>query len=185
MFRRTLCDYPVLARVSNAIRGVEIGCYDAIASIMSGQEVNPESRVRLGNELDRFGMRRINLDWRLTERDKRTLRVAALELGKQLIGANAGRLKINEWLLDPKLTFPTTAQEEVGGCHHMCTTRMSDDPKSGVVDRDCRLHSADNLYLGGSSVFATPGYCNPTFTIVQLALRLADHLDGRLRANAI
>lgn len=185
VFRKAICDYPVLARVSNALRGVEIGCYDAIASIMAGQEVNPQSRIRLGNELDRFGMRRIELDWRLTEQDKRTLRVAALELGKQMILADAGRLKINEWLLDPKLTFPTTAQEEVGGNHHMCTTRMSDDPRSGVVDRNCRLHSVDNLYLGGSSVFATPGYCNPTFTIVQLALRLADHIDGRLRSTAI
>jgi choline dehydrogenase-like flavoprotein len=64
----------------------------------------------------------------------------------------------------------------------MCTTRMADDPRHGVVDRDCRVHDLDNLYIGGSSVFATGGYANPTYTIVQLALRLGDHLAGRLSA---
>ena len=64
-----------------------------------------------------------------------------------------------------------------GGNHHMGTTRMSDDPRRGVVDADCRVHSLGNLYCGGSSVFATSGHANPTYTIVQLALRLGDHLQ--------
>ena len=54
---------------------------------------------------------------------------------------------------------------------------MSDDPKTGVVDRDCRVHGIENLYIGGSSVFSSPGVSNPTFTIVELALRLADRVD--------
>ena len=59
----------------------------------------------------------------------------------------------------------------------MGTTRMSDSPKDGVVDGDCRLHGIENLYLAGSSVFATGGCTNPTLTIVALALRLAAHLS--------
>jgi choline dehydrogenase-like flavoprotein len=55
---------------------------------------------------------------------------------------------------------------------------MSDDATTGVVDRDCRVHSVANLYIGGSSVFASAGHANPTYTIVQLALRLGDHLGG-------
>ena len=47
-----------------------------------------------------------------------------------------------------------------------------------MVDRNCRVHGTTNLYLGGSSVFGTPSFCNPTFTIVQLALRLGDHLEA-------
>lgn len=64
----------------------------------------------------------------------------------------------------------------------MGTTRMSADPRRGVVDADCRVHSVENLYVAGSSVFATSGYVNPTFTIVTLALRLADTLAKRLHA---
>ena len=53
------------------------------------------------------------------------------------------------------------------------------DPRSGVVDENCRVHGVSNLYVAGSSVFPTQGANNPTLTIVALALRLADHIkDG-------
>jgi choline dehydrogenase-like flavoprotein len=62
----------------------------------------------------------------------------------------------------------------------MGTTRMSDDPRTGVVDADCKVHGVEGLYIAGSSVFPTGGYMNPTLTIVALALRLSDHLGARL-----
>jgi choline dehydrogenase-like flavoprotein len=62
---------------------------------------------------------------------------------------------------------------------------MSADPRHGVVDADCRVHSVENLYIAGSSVFATGGYANPTFTLVALALRLADTLRRRLGPAAV
>jgi choline dehydrogenase-like flavoprotein len=68
-----------------------------------------------------------------------------------------------------------------GGSHHMGTTRMSDNPLRGVVDRNCKVHAVDNLYVAGSSVFPTSGASNPTLTLVALTLRLADHLKGRIR----
>ena len=61
-------------------------------------------------------------------------------------------------------------------------TRMSERPDDGIVNSDCRVHDLENLYIAGSSVFPTGGDANPTYTIVQLALRLADHLERRLRA---
>ena len=65
----------------------------------------------------------------------------------------------------------------------MGTTRMSDDPKTGVVDRNVKVHSLDNLYIGGSSVFSTSGHANPTYSITQLALRLGDHLIETLKTG--
>ena len=64
--------------------------------------------------------------------------------------------------------------------HPIGTTRMSADPRLGVVDADCRVHGVPNLYMAGSSVFPTAGHAPPTFTIVCLALRLADHLRRTL-----
>lgn len=69
------------------------------------------------------------------------------------------------------------------GYHHMGTTRMHPDPAHGVVDANCRVHDLENLYVAGSSVFPTSGVTNPTFTLVALALRLADHLAARLGAG--
>ena len=57
---------------------------------------------------------------------------------------------------------------------------MSDSPATGVVDKNCKVFGMSNLYVGGSSVFATSGHANPTCTIVKLALRLGDHLATKL-----
>jgi choline dehydrogenase-like flavoprotein len=58
-------------------------------------------------------------------------------------------------------------------------TRMGTDPAVSVVDADCKVHGTENLFVGGSSVFATSGQCTPTTTLTALAVRLGDHL-GRV-----
>ena len=147
--------------------------------IASEQHLNLQSRVRLGTDTDVFGMRRIELDWHLLPADFETMRAAVTAFGAFVAEAGIGRLKLRDWLLAEHPRLPGVAEDEVGGFHHMCTTRMSADPRDGVVDADCRVHGLANLYIGGSSVFATTGHPNPTYTIVQLALRLGDHL-GRV-----
>ena len=71
----------------------------------------------------------------------------------------------------------------VCGPHHIGTTRMSDDPASGVVDRNCRSHLLRDLYIAGSSVFPTGGHAPPTLTIVALAIRLAEHVRTTLNSE--
>ena len=78
----------------------------------------------------------------------------------------------------PESALPGLVSEQVGGHHHMCTTRMSDSPGHGVVDENLKVHGIDNLYVAGSSSFGSTGHSNPTFTIVQLSLRLAEHLGS-------
>jgi choline dehydrogenase-like flavoprotein len=63
--------------------------------------------------------------------------------------------------------------------HHNVTTRMGNDPHEGVVDTNYKVHGVDNLFRRESTVFPTCGYANPTWTIVTLALRLAEHLQKR------
>jgi choline dehydrogenase-like flavoprotein len=57
---------------------------------------------------------------------------------------------------------------------------MGDDPGCSVVDHNLRLHTVDNVYVAGSSVFPTSGCANPTFTICALSIRLAEHLKSVL-----
>jgi choline dehydrogenase-like flavoprotein len=131
---------------------------------------NPDSRVRLGDELDALGQRRAVLDWRVADRDsdslQRTLKIFASEVG----ASDIGRFRID---------FPAagfSAVDPRGSHHHMGTTRMHADPNQGVVTPDCRVHGVSNLFVAGSSVFPTYGTANPTFTILALAFRLADHV---------
>jgi choline dehydrogenase-like flavoprotein len=132
---------------------------------------NPNSRVTLGTDVDRLGQRRVTLDWRLSPIDKRSVRRAVEVLGMELGLAGLGRLQVS--LDGSDSTWP---DDVVGSGHHIGTTRMTDDPRQGVVDRDCRVHGISNLFIAGSSVFTTAGSGTPTLMIVTLALRLADHL---------
>jgi choline dehydrogenase-like flavoprotein len=68
--------------------------------------------------------------------------------------------------------------------HFMGTNPDAYDPRSGVIDSDCRIHDVPNLFIAGSSVFPTGGFANPTLTIVALALRLATHLQSELQSSA-
>lgn len=148
---------------------------DGVLTTIMEQSPNRSSRVVLdASEKDRFGKPRLKLDWRVNDLDRRTIRALAEEAGKALAEQNAGRLRIATEIVEGEL--PNLGMH----CHHMGTTRMSASPRDGVVNGDCRVHGIDNLYIGGSSVFATGGGCNPTFTIVCLALRLGDHLARRL-----
>lgn len=165
-------------RLHRAFQAGRAADFDAEVTVAVQQSANRDSRVTLATTADRLGLPRVSLNWTLSDLDRHTIRTAALEIGRALAQHNVGRLQLAPHL---DAGIDAISKEGVGQYHHMCTTRMSDSPAAGVVNRDCRLHGVENLYLGGSSVFASAGAANPTYTIVQLALRLADHLDGELR----
>lgn len=154
--------------------------YVGDAFVSCEQSLSPDNRVRLTGQRDRFGLRRIELDWSLSDTDMRTLRTAATTIGRLLAERDVGRLKIVDWLTAGE---KPNLDELWGGNHHMGTTRMSADRSTGVVDANLKVHSLANLYIGGSSTFATSGHANPTYTIVQLSLRLGDHLAGVVRGG--
>lgn len=66
-----------------------------------------------------------------------------------------------------------------GGGHLIGSTRMGSDPSVSVTDANASVHGVRNLYVAGSSLFPAAGAAHPTFTILALSLRLADHLAGR------
>jgi choline dehydrogenase-like flavoprotein len=105
------------------------------------------------------------------------MRTAALAMGGYLADRGIGRLQLADWLREEDGAAPPRVDVLH---HHMCTTRMSADPREGVVDADGRVHEATNLSLAGSGTFATAGQANPTYTVVQLALRQADRLAAAL-----
>ena len=150
-------------------------------AIRAEQAPNPDSRVLLDmDHFDATGMPRIKLDWRLTGQDVDSVRGLVDALGKAMIARDVGRVEMADWLQDPTTGWVTDANvsaHPLGGYHHMGTTRMHDDPRHGVVDRECRVHGMRNLYMAGSSVFTTAGSATPTLMIVALALRLAAHLQ--------
>ncbi len=71
----------------------------------------------------------------------------------------------------------------IGGTAHQAgTARFGTDPASSVLNLDCRAHEVGNLYVADASFFPSIGAVNPTLTIIANALRVADHIKGRLGA---
>jgi choline dehydrogenase-like flavoprotein len=67
------------------------------------------------------------------------------------------------------------------GTAHQCgTLRYGTDPKTSVLDTNCKAHEVDNLYAVDASFFCSSSAVNPTLTIVANALRVAAHLRERL-----
>jgi len=132
---------------------------------------NPDSRVTLSTECDALGLPRAIVDWRLGPHTERSLRRV-----QQLVAAELARRGLGELVL----TEDDPDEKILGAWHHMGTTRMSDNPATGVVNADCRIHGMNNLYITGSSIFPTVSSDMPTVMIVALALRLADHLRDQL-----
>jgi choline dehydrogenase-like flavoprotein len=137
----------------------------------------------LDRETDRFGIPRPILKWRRSALDKKTFRSVALTLGAYFAGGNNARLKLHDWLLSERLVFNCDGEADCpGGYHHLGGTRMAATSNNGVVDADARVFGTKNLFVAGSSVFPSGGFCNPTLTIVQLALRLGEHLGAVARS---
>jgi choline dehydrogenase-like flavoprotein len=68
-----------------------------------------------------------------------------------------------------------------GVAHQNGTVRFGRDPRTSALDPDCRAHEVDNLYVVDASFFPSSGAVNPALTVMANALRVGDHLLGRLR----
>ncbi|MGH7267357.1 MAG: FAD-dependent oxidoreductase [Candidatus Rokuibacteriota bacterium] len=139
----------------------------------SEQRPNPESRITLTDRLDPLGMPRLRVDWRHTPWDIETIDKGLRVLAEELERTGTGRLDYA-----PETLESEALRYGAYGGHHLGTARMGTSPTDSVVDRDCRIHDVDNLFVASSAVFPTSSQANPVLTIVALALRLADHLKA-------
>ena len=153
------------------------GSYDSVrVGVIAEQSPSPTSKISLSDRKDLFGLPRVRVDWQLSPSDRHSIEGALEVLAAELARLGLGRVQLEPWL---RQASPTWLKQIWGGCHHLGTTRMSANPRLGVVDADCRMHAVGNLYIAGSSVFPTSSYVPPTLTIVAMALRLANHLGDQ------
>ena len=71
-----------------------------------------------------------------------------------------------------------------GVAHQAGTCRFGTDPKTSVLDTNCKAHELDNLYVVDTSFFPSIGAVNPALTAMANALRVGDHLLERMGASA-
>jgi choline dehydrogenase-like flavoprotein len=91
-----------------------------------------------------------------------------------------GRLRLREDALARRNLYMKSEMGEAAVAHQAGTCRFGNDPKTSVLDRDCKAHELDNLYVVDTSFFPSIGAVNPALTAMANAIRVGDHLLKRL-----
>ena len=99
---------------------------------------------------------------------------------REHIGAILDEMKLAD------MTPPRNELSMFGKNIHECgTARMGSDPKKSVVDRDCKLHDADNVFVTDGAVFTTQGCYEPTLTIMAISARAGEHIAETSRRGEL
>jgi choline dehydrogenase-like flavoprotein len=138
-----------------------------------------DSRVSLSDQVDALGLPRLRIELRFHESDVRSVVRAHACFGDWLARTGLGRM---DWSFPEAELEAEIMRQSHDGHHQIGTVRMAASPEQGVVDRNCRVFGASNLFVAGSAVFPSSSQANPTLTAILLAVRLAEHLAGETRA---
>lgn len=142
---------------------------DRILPFLVMTEDLPEARNRV--RLERHGGIRLNYWHNNLTAHKRLIKKFHMKMAEH--GRTCHCLEGHRSQIDGILPLYGTA--------HQCgTLRMGDDPKSSVVNADCRAHEIDNLYVADTSVFVSSAAVNPALTCIANALRVADKISERM-----
>ena len=114
---------------------------------------SPASRVTLLEKRDKLGLPAMRIDLRFDEADAELV-VRSHETLAHALNAS-GRATLT-YIVPLEKRVDSVLEQATDGYHQIGTTRMGDDPRSSVVDRDCKVHDLDNLYVVSSSVFCLP-----------------------------
>jgi choline dehydrogenase-like flavoprotein len=141
---------------------------------------DPESRITLSDKCDPLGMPIARVNWRVDDEARRSLIRLGHLIRAELARAGLPAPVLDEWVANVRLQDGVII--DMG--HTAGTTRMSDNPKLGVVNSNCQVHGVAGMYIAGASVFPTSGHVNPTLMILSLAIRLADQIKSDLARPA-
>ncbi|RMG18203.1 MAG: GMC family oxidoreductase [Deltaproteobacteria bacterium] len=132
---------------------------------------SPRSEVRVDGEVkDRFGIPVATVRAEVHPLDYANVQLLAAKAEEVLRAAGAQKV----------------GYESVGGITDVLqhgTCRFGDDPAASVLDRNCRAHEVDNLYVVDGSFMPTSGGVPTTLTILANSFRVADHLVRRLKGK--
>jgi choline dehydrogenase-like flavoprotein len=145
--------------------------YNHVIGLKIVGEMLPQerNRVTLADDVDQYGLRipRVSYSW--CDNDRRLIGHSLEFMTRALQAIHAKDI----WSQDDDT------------CHLNGTARMGFDPRSSVVDADCRSWDIRNLWICDGSVFPTVGGVNPSLTIQAIACRTADRIKAMASAGEL
>lgn len=134
-----------------------------------------QSRVRLSDLRDCYGLSRLHVDLRFSKLDAQALFRAHELMRDWLAATGLGQLRYRQ---PAEQTVQAILDIARHGTHQIGTVRMASNALQGVVDGHLRCFGVPNLHVASSAVFPSSGQANPTLTLVALAMRLAARLSS-------
>ncbi|HUI13259.1 MAG TPA: GMC family oxidoreductase [Xanthobacteraceae bacterium] len=120
------------------------------------------NRVTLTDDKDQYGLPVPRITYSFCDNDKKLIEHSLAFMRRALEAVDAREI----W------------DETDDTCHLNGTARMGTDPRTSVVDADCRSWDIPNLWICDGSVFPTVGGVNPSLTIQAIACRTADRIKA-------
>jgi len=149
-------------------------------NIWAEQAPRRDNRIVLSENRDPLGNRMARVEWTSNQDDEHTFHACAKRLGgywERSGLAQACPVIWSDAVKDPDGIIAGKAED----CGHPSgSTRLGIDPAQSVVDTGLFCHHVPNVSVASASVFPAMGSANPTYTIIQVALRAADKLAARL-----
>ncbi|MBT5542082.1 MAG: GMC family oxidoreductase [Gammaproteobacteria bacterium] len=175
LIKDILCIAPSYGRKLAALANEGLICSVTVRMAWE-QKPRDENRVELDfDSKDKYGVPRVKLVWKYYQDDKRTAKICMEKLGDFFLKKDIGRVGVLPYIDINDDEIPNEYNFFNG--HHMGGTPMGESDSNGVVDSNLKVFNTDNVWVAGSSVFTEGGHANPTLSIVQFSLRLADHLS--------
>lgn len=167
---------PLIWRYVVKRRGPGLVGDSAYLGIEVEQVICADSRITL----DPAEPERLLLHWAIDgAAEMHALRLLSQNLRDAFAAQGLGRIEIDPRVLAEDPEFLDEAHDAY---HQMGGARMALDANHGVVDAQLKLFGTDNLYALGAATFPSGSFANPTLTALALAVRLSDHLQGKVRA---
>jgi hypothetical protein len=171
-----LCIAPEYGKkISHLILKKDLKCGNIFMNVE--EPPNKNNKIKLDpHKKDKFNIPIVNLFYKKSKDSLLTAKIFLEEFGNYCINEDLGRIAAKEKI------HKLDDFENMGGYHHLGGTNMGINKSISVVDYNLKIHDLSNLYVAGSSNFTTGGYTNPTYTIIQLSLRLADELHKKINS---
>jgi len=139
-----------------------------------------DNSITLSPRHDMFGVPLPRIKWTPTLPDEQTLRTAVAAIERFWNRQGWNQLAPLQWsaaVQNPQARLIDLAEDYY---HPSGSARMGTDPSTSVVNANLTCHGIPNLSALSAATFPRAGSANPTFTIMRMALRLADHLEALL-----
>ena len=141
--------------------------------IFMDQSASKHNKIELSKKISKSGLPLAKIKWKFNEEDWNNVDKFISIFSNEIKAAGIGELNYKR---PDKNNFIGVHSHFIGG------TRCGKSELNSVVDKNLKVHSFDNLFISGPSVFPSFGYSNPFYTIAALSLRLSDHIKLKLRS---